>query len=273
MKRYGAYFFLLIFSSGIYSENIIAVLPFNGNDTSGESVSHGIQIAEHISSFIAGSDIVQVVERTQVSKIMQEIKLSRSDLVDENKAVEAGKLAGAQLVVIGNFSIKGPVLTVNARLVEVKTGIIKGAAIESGKKESDVLDNISIKILEYFGISVAYNSSYKVKKGLAISCLGLTAVSAGLCIWSHATYGNTDEEYETSFNLSQAEYDDLAEKAEFHKNARYYFGSGSAVLLGVGLYFLLSNRSEWVFSEKKSEVSIVPMVSPSGVGMQYTYRF
>lgn len=52
----------------------------------------------------ARTDIYTIVERAQLTKILEEQKLSTSDLVSEDQAVSVGKLLGADAVVLGNIS-------------------------------------------------------------------------------------------------------------------------------------------------------------------------
>src|SRR5262249_13299882 len=64
------------------------------------------------------------VERTQLDKILAELKVQPQDL-DDNAAgrKELGKLAKARYLVLGSVSAAGG-LTVNARLVDVDSGLV-----------------------------------------------------------------------------------------------------------------------------------------------------
>jgi curli biogenesis system outer membrane secretion channel CsgG len=86
----------------------IAVLPLS----SGLSLSGDIHIAnagEAVSGFLIGealkSKVFDVVERSQLDKIMAERNLKTSDLVDNPaRAAELGKLAGADAIILGEVS-------------------------------------------------------------------------------------------------------------------------------------------------------------------------
>lgn len=78
---------------------------------------------------------LNLVERAQLSEVMNEIKLSMAGITREN-ASSVGKLLGADYLVIGSFQkldLGGrSSLKINARLVNVKTGVIEqGKAVSA----------------------------------------------------------------------------------------------------------------------------------------------
>lgn len=94
-------------------------------------------------------DIVQTgrfdsLERTQLQKLLDEIKLDHTALVDPATAAQYGKLVGAQYLVLGTvtgLAKKGNELIahLSLRMVEVETGRIFLAGRGSGKSKGDVL--------------------------------------------------------------------------------------------------------------------------------------
>jgi curli biogenesis system outer membrane secretion channel CsgG len=48
----------------------VAMVPFDGPDTTVEARALGQRIAEHVSSFLARSGMLQVVERSQMEKLL-----------------------------------------------------------------------------------------------------------------------------------------------------------------------------------------------------------
>ena len=50
------------------------------------------------------TNVLEVVERGKLSKILEEQKISNSGLVDQGKAVEIGKLAGVQAIIMGGVT-------------------------------------------------------------------------------------------------------------------------------------------------------------------------
>lgn len=87
----------------------IAVLPFNvaGNGTAAAAQAATLQA--YITSAIvdANDPFIQVVDRDNMQKILDEQKLGMSGVVDESTAVSAGKLLGAKAVVMGTVMAYG----------------------------------------------------------------------------------------------------------------------------------------------------------------------
>ena len=71
-----------------------------------------------------GATNLKVVERERIQWLLDEQALQRSDMVDRQTAVEAGKLLGAHAVLFGGFIVNRRDMWINARLVDVETGEI-----------------------------------------------------------------------------------------------------------------------------------------------------
>lgn len=255
------------------ADTTIAVLPFSASGQAASDSGKGLAIAEHISSFLGQCEYVTIVERSQVDKVMGEIGLSQTGVMEEGKELDAGKLIGATHLVVGSYAAEGRGLKISARIVETESGEVKGSAIEEGGDESKVMDAVSVKLLRAMGIASTYDRSYTVKRVLGFSALGLCAGGAGLAAWTHVTYKDADEEYTTRYNLTRSEYKELRDRAELHMNARVWFAGGSAVALGGALYLLLSNRTEWEFDREGSTVGLTPVLGPGHAGVMVTRRF
>jgi hypothetical protein len=107
-------------------------MPFlneKGNDSRHDVVS-GIIGAMSKYKFIS------LVEQTEITKITDEIIKGQIGLVDENTAVQAGKIYGIQVMVVGTFDGS----TVTGRAVLVETGKIIASA-SSGILSVDKLGN------------------------------------------------------------------------------------------------------------------------------------
>ena len=83
---------------------------------------------------VVRSSRVFVVERTQFKNLAKEHELQYSALVDESTAIEIGKIAGADYVVLGSLNAMGSILFLTARLVDVQRGlVIEGFEVTSKK--------------------------------------------------------------------------------------------------------------------------------------------
>ena len=105
MKKIIALFFFaaLLLPTTVQSQGktVVAVIPFENlmKDSSFDWLSGGI--AETLIVKLSNVDALQMVERIRLKEIMDEMKFAASGLVDEKTAAKVGKLAGAQILVVG----------------------------------------------------------------------------------------------------------------------------------------------------------------------------
>lgn len=82
-------------------------------------------------AFIAGK-IVRPVEREALQKVIGELELSMSGLVDPVTAARAGRMAGARYVLLGTAAIVGNQIRLSCRIVDVETSEIVYAGSTHG---------------------------------------------------------------------------------------------------------------------------------------------
>lgn len=88
------------------------------------------QIFENFIGILTEIPLVKVYERNNLQKILQEQKLSVSDEFDEQTAIEAGKLVGANMLIITNIIVTDidsdgdAFYTLNIKIISIKTGQI-----------------------------------------------------------------------------------------------------------------------------------------------------
>ena len=91
----------------------------------------------------------KVIERANLEKVIAEMGLAQAGLVDEASAAQAGKLLGADILLLGGFNNSfGGEIRIDARLVKVETGeMVKAEEITgSTKKLFKLLKKLSFKM-------------------------------------------------------------------------------------------------------------------------------
>jgi len=144
-------FFFLIISWGtgsVLAKDRVAVLDF-------ESIPPNQNLARSVSEILR-TELVnlknyEVVERASLQKILSEQKLQLSDALDEKNAVRVGKLAGAQLVVIGSIVKIGQTYTLNSRFIDVETGIAREGKSLRCENENDISSLCHQLVLAFTG--------------------------------------------------------------------------------------------------------------------------
>jgi TolB-like protein len=105
----------------------VAVLEFtylDGTPSSGSGV-----VQEQLTTLLAGADGIQVLERRLMDKVLQELKLESTGLVDAGAAGRSGGFLGVDAVVAGTLhDLDRERTEVHARMIDFRTGQVLSAA-------------------------------------------------------------------------------------------------------------------------------------------------
>ncbi len=105
----------------------VALLTFpyhNGKISSGSSI-----LSERLTTYMAESKGIRVVERNLLKKLLEEQHLSETGVVDDSAAKKLGKVAGVDVIITGTLNDMSRNRTeVNVRAIKATTGEILGAS-------------------------------------------------------------------------------------------------------------------------------------------------
>ena len=82
-------------------------------------------VAKNVAEDLATAMIEQkfrLVERGQLDKVLKELKVQNSGLIDPKTAKQIGTMTGCSLILVGSISDRGQSVVVNARLMDTETG-------------------------------------------------------------------------------------------------------------------------------------------------------
>ncbi|NCO36221.1 MAG: hypothetical protein GW893_20465 [Armatimonadetes bacterium] len=79
-------------------------------------------VLEDMSTALIKSRTFKLVERSQLDKLLAEMKIGESGLIDSATAQKLGRLSGAKAVLIGSISDRGKYSVINCRLINTETG-------------------------------------------------------------------------------------------------------------------------------------------------------
>ena len=132
-------------------EKRVAVLPFI---TKGkfDPLYAEVALDNFITRLIQGK-AYRVVERSQLDKAMKESKFQSGDDFDESSMMEVGKLAGAEIVLIGIIRALPNQAVVNIRGSSLKTGIAEFAEKDFIRTQEELLTSVE-KIADKFTYSI-----------------------------------------------------------------------------------------------------------------------
>ena len=160
MKKYIPALFTILAALFIvdtaFAKDTVSVLYFDNTAKNQEYAWLSKGIADMLISDIAGRGAVDVIERENLKKVLDEQQLSLTGLVDDKKALELGKLLSASKLIYGSFIIKGNAVIINGKLTETQSGKITAAFTSQGALGSvlSVKNDFSRKIRKALGIEI-----------------------------------------------------------------------------------------------------------------------
>lgn len=104
----------------------VAVLPFVPAD--GSSAKDGWNISEKLMTQVVRVGKVQAIERSLLRNLMEEHHLAQTGMINPATLKKIGRVFSVEAVVTGSFVSLGREAVVNARLINVETGVIIAAA-------------------------------------------------------------------------------------------------------------------------------------------------
>jgi len=100
----------------------LAVMYFDNSGANEQLAMLRLGLAQMLITDLSSSGKYDVLERSRLNELLAELELQKTDSVDPNTAVQAGKLVGAHYMVLGSYFELMGTFRVDARVVEVATG-------------------------------------------------------------------------------------------------------------------------------------------------------
>jgi TolB-like protein len=114
----------------------VAILPFRELD--GKNTILGSYISEELVTDLFGIGGLDIVERAMLDRLLGEIKLGQTGVLDPETARKVGKVAGVDAIVTGSITDLQSYVSLNCRLIDAQTGRVFGAAQTRIVKDDDV---------------------------------------------------------------------------------------------------------------------------------------
>ncbi len=137
----------------------IGILEFQALNEEARKDSLGKIFTEVLTTSFFKSEAFKIIEREQLQKILKELELTQSGIIDTSNAKQIGKMVGANAIVIGSVTKIGNDMRLDARIIDVESGIILTA--EKSEGETDIK---SIGIMAESIVAKLVNRFYKEKK-------------------------------------------------------------------------------------------------------------
>jgi len=110
---------LLLIVGCVFAREYIAIIDFEGIGVSNDEAK---ALTQRLTSEMIALEVYQVVERSEMKRLLDEQKFQYSGCVDTKCAVEIGKLIGAKFMVVSSISKVDNIYIIDARLINVESG-------------------------------------------------------------------------------------------------------------------------------------------------------
>jgi len=111
----------------------IGIIEFQSLNEEAKKDNLGKIVSEMLTTSFVNSESFKIIEREQLQKVVQEFQLSQSGIIDTSYAKQIGKITGADAIVTGSVTKIGNDLRLDARIIDVESGIILTAEKSEGK--------------------------------------------------------------------------------------------------------------------------------------------
>jgi hypothetical protein len=107
-------------SISIAPGSTVSIIPFAADDKALKSNAE--YFTEQMAFSLSRNKIFKIVERKDMQKILKELELQNTGLIQDESAVKAGKLIGAKMIITGKLYTKTTNYEIFLKLLRVETG-------------------------------------------------------------------------------------------------------------------------------------------------------
>ena len=149
---------LLIISFILADTKTVAISYFDNTSGIEEYNPLSKGLADMLITDLSKIKSLKIVEREKLESLLKEIDLGDGKFIDPNTAQKLGKGLGAEYILTGSFLSVEPMMRIDARLVNVETGLIEKANMVEGlAKDFFVLENTNCSVLEHIRVFTSMN--------------------------------------------------------------------------------------------------------------------
>ena len=185
---------------GEVEPNTVAVVPmeYQGGEEKYQPLGRGL--AEMFTTDLANVGRLKVVERVRLQAILDELKLSRSEYVDQSTAPRVGKLLGAGRVVGGSYLVtEGEELRLQVTLANVATGerIPQLDRQRSGLDDMfELQKEVTFSIVDQLGVELTPQEKAAIQEVPTQNIQAFLAYSRGLMAEDRGNYAAASRYYQ-----------------------------------------------------------------------------
>ncbi|MGH7595975.1 MAG: CsgG/HfaB family protein [bacterium] len=166
-KPYFLILFISISHSSAFTQPALGILDFDNNSLADRQRLEPLRkgLAQMFSSELGQLQGLNLVERADLLRVIEEMKLAQAGMIDEKTAQQVGKLVGAQHLLLGSFVyLPNGKIRLDARIVEVETGRILKAGEATGKENQlfDLVKALNKKLVKELALQLSASEIAKL---------------------------------------------------------------------------------------------------------------
>lgn len=151
--------------TGQYQSSATLTIPsFTNHSKNPEYDWMNEAIADMLTTDIASTKKIRVVNRLELKKILDEQKFIHSDFSSDQDKIKLGNMVGASLILTGSYTIIQDQIRVDAQIFDVSKGISEGGATAEGSL-SDLFviqKKLTVNVLETLSVQLEFEEKLKL---------------------------------------------------------------------------------------------------------------
>ena len=173
---------LVLCCSFLLANNTVAISYFDNTSNLKEYDAFSKGLADMLITDLSKVKSLQIVEREKLESLLKEINLGDEGFINASTAQKMGQGLGAKYILTGGFFIMDNVMRIDARLIEVETGVVIMAEEINGEKNAffSLEKELANKLIDALAISISRSEQIALKRTSTKSFDAMLAYSDGL---------------------------------------------------------------------------------------------
>lgn len=194
-------------------KNSVAIIRFNVDSLSPQLKPLGRGLAELVYNDLSYVPDLKLVERLELTRLQDELKLSQSEFSDKFYAPRIGRIVGAAKIITGQVTqLNGERVSIDCGIIDVGPGLAEYPGRQEGKlaETFTMQKKLVLSIIQKLGYEITPAIKNQIDKSATESFLALLAFSRGLDYADQGLYPLAEAEFKTA--LAEDPHFDLAKQ-------------------------------------------------------------
>ncbi|MGH7493542.1 MAG: CsgG/HfaB family protein [bacterium] len=194
---------LLLFSllaSPLPAQTTLGILDFENNSLTERERLEPLRkgLAQMFTSELSQLQDLELVERADLNRVLEEMRLAQAGMIDEKSAQQVGKLIGAGHLLLGGFIyLPNKKIRLDVRVVEVETGRTLNAGERTGKEEQlfDLVKELNQKLVKELAVRVSAAETAKLENLRNVKFAAVLQYSQGVQLEDRRDFAGAKKKY------------------------------------------------------------------------------